>query len=37
MDDQGARMFVCSDTDFCSRRRAAGHLGPMATPTTEAL
>ncbi len=26
-DDQGGRMFVCSDTDFCERRRAAGHRG----------
>ncbi len=24
MDDQGRRMFVCSDTDHCSKRRAAG-------------
>ncbi len=21
MDDQGTRMFVCSDTDFCARQR----------------
>ncbi len=26
-DDQGGRMFVCSDTDFCEKRRAAGHVG----------
>ncbi|MEM9050152.1 MAG: alpha-D-ribose 1-methylphosphonate 5-phosphate C-P-lyase PhnJ [Pseudomonadota bacterium] len=26
-DDHGGRMFVCSDTDFCARRRAAGHIG----------
>ena len=26
-DDRGGRMFVCSDTDHCERRRAAGH-GP---------
>jgi len=24
MDDQGTRMFVCSDTDHCGKRRAAG-------------
>lgn len=24
MDDVGGRMFVCSDTDYCSRRREAG-------------
>lgn len=27
VDDQGGRMFVCSDTDFCERRRADGHRG----------
>ncbi|ARE38779.1 PhnJ protein [Rhodovulum sp. P5] len=27
VDDQGGRLFVCSDTDFCERRRAAGHRG----------
>ena len=27
MDDEGARMFVCSDTDHCGKRRAAGHVG----------
>jgi alpha-D-ribose 1-methylphosphonate 5-phosphate C-P lyase len=27
MDDAGARMFVCSDTDHCGKRRAAGHVG----------
>lgn len=26
-DDQGARMFVCSDTDHCETRRDAGHRG----------
>ena len=30
-DDQGTRMFVCSDTDFCERRRAKG-----AAPTANA-
>ena len=29
IDDVGGRMFVCSDTDFCGARRAAGHLGPL--------
>lgn len=29
MDDKGTRMFVCSDTDYCTTRREAGHLGPM--------
>jgi alpha-D-ribose 1-methylphosphonate 5-phosphate C-P lyase len=27
-DDQGSRMFVCSDSDYCADRRAAGHIGP---------
>ena len=26
-DDQGGRMFVCSDTDHCAERREAGHVG----------
>jgi len=29
-DDQGGRMFVCSDTDYCESRRAAGHRGKDA-------
>jgi alpha-D-ribose 1-methylphosphonate 5-phosphate C-P lyase len=31
-DDQGGRMFVCSDTDFCQSRRAAGHVGRLGMP-----
>ena len=27
-DDTGGSMFVCSDTDHCGRRVAAGHKGP---------
>jgi len=30
LDDRGGRMFVCSDTDHCEKRRAAGHRGTMA-------
>ena len=26
-DDKGGRMFVCSDTDYCEKRLAAGHIG----------
>jgi alpha-D-ribose 1-methylphosphonate 5-phosphate C-P lyase len=26
-DDQGKRLFVCSDSDYCGERRAAGHVG----------
>ncbi|MEM9637867.1 MAG: alpha-D-ribose 1-methylphosphonate 5-phosphate C-P-lyase PhnJ [Pseudomonadota bacterium] len=29
-DDQGGRMFVCSDTDYCEGRRAAGFFGAMS-------
>ncbi len=32
VDDAGERMFVCSDTDYCGTRRAAGHIGSMAAP-----
>jgi alpha-D-ribose 1-methylphosphonate 5-phosphate C-P lyase len=27
VDDAGRRLFVCSDSDFCGDRRAAGHVG----------
>jgi alpha-D-ribose 1-methylphosphonate 5-phosphate C-P lyase len=30
LDDAGNRMFVCSDTDYCRSRRAAGHKGRLA-------
>jgi alpha-D-ribose 1-methylphosphonate 5-phosphate C-P lyase len=30
-DDEGGRMFVCSDTDYCACRRAAGHTGAMTS------
>ncbi|BBF93048.1 alpha-D-ribose 1-methylphosphonate 5-phosphate C-P-lyase PhnJ [Blastochloris tepida] len=30
LDDRGGRMFVCSDTDFCNGRQAAGHRGRLA-------
>lgn len=29
-DDQGSRMFVCSDTDHCAERIAAGHKGALS-------
>lgn len=32
-DDQGRRMFVCSDSDYCRARRDAGHTGPSTTQT----
>jgi len=30
LDDRGGRMFVCSDSDYCRRRREEGHRGAMA-------
>ena len=27
VDDEGSRLFVCSDSDYCEERRAAGHVG----------
>ena len=30
LDDQGAKMYVCSDSHHCAERREAGHVGPMA-------
>lgn len=27
VDDQGSRLFVCSDSDYCGERREAGHVG----------
>ncbi|QFT58838.1 Alpha-D-ribose 1-methylphosphonate 5-phosphate C-P lyase [Sulfitobacter sp. THAF37] len=35
VDDAGGRLFMCSDTDYCASRRAAGHLGTKATPVAE--
>ncbi|KAJ55679.1 carbon-phosphorus lyase [Actibacterium mucosum KCTC 23349] len=31
-DDQGTRMYVCSDTDYCATRRAQGHVGLQGVP-----
>jgi len=30
LDDKGSKMFVCSDTNHCEKRRAAGHRGRLA-------
>ncbi len=35
VDDAGGRMFVCSDTDYCRGRRAAGHVGAQGVPYEE--
>lgn len=29
LNDQGERMFVCSDTDYCDDRKAQGYIGPL--------
>ena len=34
LDDAGNRMFVCSDTDFCTSRRRVGHVGRLAAART---
>jgi len=34
-DDRGGRMFVCSDSDFCSQRRSAGHTGVQSPEAAE--
>ncbi|SLN76112.1 alpha-D-ribose 1-methylphosphonate 5-phosphate C-P-lyase PhnJ [Oceanibacterium hippocampi] len=36
LDDAGKRMFVCSDTDYCEDRRAAGHVGPEGADEADA-
>jgi alpha-D-ribose 1-methylphosphonate 5-phosphate C-P lyase len=28
VDDRGTKLFICSDTDYCSSRVATGHRGP---------
>jgi alpha-D-ribose 1-methylphosphonate 5-phosphate C-P lyase len=32
VDDDGGRMFVCSDTDYCRGRREGGHIGSQSAP-----
>lgn len=29
LDDKGTRMYVCSDSDYCRKRRKSGHAGPL--------
>ncbi|WP_428509677.1 alpha-D-ribose 1-methylphosphonate 5-phosphate C-P-lyase PhnJ [Roseateles sp.] len=36
LDDQGQRMFVCSDTEYCNTRQAGGHRGTQNSPTSAA-
>lgn len=35
VDDDGGRLFMCSDTDYCTNRRAAGHVGAQGVPIEE--
>lgn len=35
VDDAGTRMFMCSDTDYCAKRRANGHVGIQGVPFEE--
>ena len=37
IDDQGGRMFACSDTDYCGTRRASGHKGPDPSRVPDAF
>lgn len=34
VDDEGRRLFVCSDSDFCGERRNTGHVGTQQTVET---
>jgi alpha-D-ribose 1-methylphosphonate 5-phosphate C-P lyase len=33
VDDQGGRLFVCSDSDYCEQRREAGNVGTQQLVT----
>ena len=35
LDDKGDHMFVCSDSDYCRERRAAGHTGSRASDAAD--
>ena len=35
VDDNGGRIFVCSDTDYCEARRAKGHQHQRGIPSQE--
>ncbi|MEK9828687.1 MAG: alpha-D-ribose 1-methylphosphonate 5-phosphate C-P-lyase PhnJ [Rhodospirillales bacterium] len=35
LDDKGDHMFVCSDSDHCRERRAAGHTGSRASDAAD--
>ena len=35
VDDEGGRMFMCSDTDYCAARRRDGHMGAQGAMDQE--
>ncbi len=35
VDDQGSRLFVCSDSDYCAERRDSGHTGSQQPVTLQ--
>ncbi len=37
LNDDGERMFVCSDSDYCENRQAEGHFGPQHASYKERL
>jgi alpha-D-ribose 1-methylphosphonate 5-phosphate C-P lyase len=36
LDDKGGKMYVCSDSHYCARRRAEGHRGKLSEATAKA-
>src|SRR3546814_3118914 len=36
LDDKGGKMYVCSDSHYCARRRAEGHRGYLSEGAAEA-
>ena len=36
LDDQGGKMYVCSDSHYCARRRAEGHEGKLSESAAKA-
>ena len=37
VDDQGSRLFVCSDSNYCEERRDAGHVGTQLAVTLSSV
>ena len=36
LDDQGGKMYVCSDSHYCAKRRAEGHTGTLSESAAKA-